>query len=68
MTDAITDIRAYMQQLGQQARAASRLIAAADTNAKNAALLAIADELESSKSALMAENQKDLAAGQANGL
>ena len=68
MTDSITDVRAYMQELGQKARAASRHIAAADTNAKNAALLAIADELENSQPTLMAENQKDLIAGRENGL
>ncbi|MDO6461970.1 glutamate-5-semialdehyde dehydrogenase [Granulosicoccaceae sp. 1_MG-2023] len=68
MTDSITDVKAYMQQLGQKAREASREIAAADTNAKNAALLAIASELENSKPALMAENRKDLDAGRANGL
>ena len=68
MTDSITDVRAYMQELGLKARAASRHIAAADTNAKNAALLAIADELENSQPTLMAENQKDLIAGRENGL
>ena len=36
------DIKQTMQQLGKNARAASRLMAKADTAAKNRALLAIA--------------------------
>ena len=36
------DIQHYMQTLGRQARAASRVLAAASTAAKNAALLAMA--------------------------
>ncbi|WP_020409346.1 glutamate-5-semialdehyde dehydrogenase [Hahella ganghwensis] len=62
------DIDAYMCEVGQQARAASRQIAKASTGAKNAALLAIADEIEANRDVLMAENQKDLEAGRANGL
>ena len=37
------DIKQYMQQLGQQARAAARVLAAADSGAKNRALAAIAE-------------------------
>ncbi len=33
------DIQHYMQTLGRQARTASRIVAAASTEAKNAALL-----------------------------
>ena len=40
--EQIDNINAYMEQLGQAARAASRLTAAASTAAKNAALLAMA--------------------------
>ena len=39
------DIQHYMQTLGRQARAASRVLAAASTAAKNAALIAMAGEL-----------------------
>jgi glutamate-5-semialdehyde dehydrogenase len=63
-----TDIKAYMQQLGEQAKSASRKIASADTNAKNNALLAMADELMSQQSQLIEENAKDLAAGREHGL
>jgi len=64
----ITDVAAYMAELGQRARQASRALAAADTHAKNSALNAIADDLESSRAKLIAENQKDLEAGAAKGL
>ncbi|OZG71955.1 glutamate-5-semialdehyde dehydrogenase [Hahella sp. CCB-MM4] len=62
------DIEAYMREVGQQARVASRQIAKASTGAKNAALLAIAEEIQASREMLMAENQKDLDAGRSNGL
>ncbi len=64
----IVDVKAYMAQLGTRARSASRLIAKAPTALKNKALLAIADALDKSRITLVAENQKDLAAGKANGL
>lgn len=62
------DIKQYMQQVGQQARAASREMAKAGTNAKNSALLAIAEALEAGLAQLLAENARDLEAGKANGL
>ena len=62
------DIKQYMTQVGRQARQASRALAKADSNKKNAALLAIADLLESSMSTLIEENNKDLAAGKEKGL
>ena len=69
MTDAtITDIPAYMTDLGHRARAASRQLARASTAAKNHALLAIAAQLEQERAALTAANQQDLAAGAAKGL
>jgi glutamate-5-semialdehyde dehydrogenase len=64
----ITDIHAYMADLGRRARTASRMLARASTAEKNAALMAIAADLESSAQALMAENAKDLAAGRDKGL
>lgn len=62
------DIKTYMHQLGEQARAAARVLVAADTGRKNAALMAIAAELKEKSSWLCAENEKDLAAARANGL
>jgi glutamate-5-semialdehyde dehydrogenase len=62
------DIKQYMQNLGQQARHASRAMAKADTNTKNQALNFIAAAIRREKSALIAANQQDLTAAQANGL
>ncbi|MES2605954.1 MAG: glutamate-5-semialdehyde dehydrogenase [Pseudomonadota bacterium] len=61
-------VKEQMQVLGQQARAASRLMAAADTNAKNQALLATAKALQASTEELLKANALDLAAGRAKGL
>ena len=62
------NVKEYMVEVGRKARIASRVIAAAPTALKNKALLAIANELDKSRITLVAENQKDLAAGKANGL
>ena len=64
----ITDIDAYMTDLGRRARAASRALARADTGAKDAALLAIADAIDRSRAAIAAANRPDLEAGAAKGL
>lgn len=58
----------YMQQLGAQAKAASKVLAAAPTMTKNNALLAMAQALDSARAALLEANAKDLKAAQANGL
>jgi len=55
------DIESYMARVGQQARDASRILAAASTEAKNAALKAIAQRLRSAKDALLSANAADLA-------
>lgn len=68
MSAEITDIAAYMQQLGQAARKAARDLSAASTQAKNAALVAIADDLDAKEAFLIEENAKDLAAGKEKGL
>ena len=62
------DIQHYMQQLGQQARAASRDMARADTGVKNRALLAIAAAIRRDKEKLLAANQQDLDAARAAGM
>ena len=64
----ITDIQAYMTDLGQQARKAARVLAAASTRDKNAALQAIADELDKQRQSLVKENQRDMQAGREKGL
>ena len=67
MTDSL-DVKAYMAELGRNARQASRVIAATPTGVKNQALLAIADALDNARATLTTENQKDLESGAANGL
>ncbi len=62
------DIKTYMNTVGQQARAASRLLAQANTNTKNHALEAMAQALLDGSVALIAANSIDLAAARANGL
>ncbi len=62
------DLTHYMQEVGQNARRASHLLARTATQQKNQALQAIADELENQRATLIAANQQDLTAGKANGL
>ncbi|OHC86006.1 MAG: glutamate-5-semialdehyde dehydrogenase [Sideroxydans sp. RIFOXYB12_FULL_59_6] len=62
------DIKQYMRSVGQAARAASRLMAMADTNAKNHALENIATAILLASGKLIAENAKDVAAAKTNGL
>ena len=62
------NVQEYMQSLGRDARAASRHIARATTNAKNAALLAIYRALEANQADVLAANAKDMANGLASGL
>ena len=62
------DIKHYMEQLGQQARAASRAMARADSATRNHALTLIADAIERDAAQLRAANQMDMDAAAANGL
>lgn len=64
----MTDIETMMLDVGRRARAASRQIAKATTAQKNAALLGIADAIDSSRDELMAANNKDMQAGRDKGL
>jgi len=57
-----------MQELGQQARAASRLMASAGTSTKNTALLAAMEAIDSMRTALAEANARDLKAGEEKGL
>ena len=68
MRNHMENIKTYMQQVGQQARAASRIMAQADTAAKNRALEEIAKTILNSSAALIAANAKDVAAARDNGL
>ncbi|MFO7603415.1 MAG: glutamate-5-semialdehyde dehydrogenase [Gammaproteobacteria bacterium] len=66
--DRTVNIKEYMQHVGQQARAASRALARANSGEKNAALQAMADAIRASQAALIKANQEDMAAGKASGL
>ncbi|MGH1372587.1 MAG: glutamate-5-semialdehyde dehydrogenase [Cellvibrionaceae bacterium] len=62
------NVKAYMAEVGRQAREASRAIAAATTGDKNQALLATAEALDSHRDSLIAANAEDLQQGRENGL
>jgi glutamate-5-semialdehyde dehydrogenase len=62
------EIKSYMQQLGIEARAASRLMAKANGNTKNLALTTIAQAIRREKPALLAANQADVEAARAAGM
>ncbi|MBT3412308.1 MAG: glutamate-5-semialdehyde dehydrogenase [Halieaceae bacterium] len=62
------EVEQYMVELGCKARAASREVAASATSARNAALLAARDALDSARAELAAANTTDLERGAANGL
>lgn len=57
-----------MQELGQRAKNASRVIGKADSAQKDRCLIAIADALWSERADILAANQEDIAAGRENGL
>lgn len=61
-------VKEYMVNLGREARHASRILAASDTGVKNAALHAIAVEIDSARKFIAGENARDLENGRAAGL
>ena len=64
----IRDIKLYMRELGEQARAAARVLARADTAAKDRALAAAAAAIRRDAALLLAANAEDVAEACANGL
>ena len=64
----MAEIKEYMHKLGQRARAAARQMARAETAAKNAALLAMAELIDERAAQLVAVNEADLAAAREQGL
>ena len=54
--------------MGKAAKKASRALAVLNTNQKNVALLAIADELENQAAMILAQNKLDIEDGRAKGL
>jgi len=64
---SVLDVRAYMRELGRAARAAARLVAKADTAAKNGALLAMAAAIRARAAELMEANSADVAHAKGEG-
>src|SRR3990170_8887942 len=62
------DITLYMEDVGRRARAAARLVARADTAAKNRALAAMAAAVRRDNAKLLAANAEDVAAARAGGM
>ena len=61
------DLPAYMREVGERARAASRFLARADTRSKNLALDAIAQNIRRDATAVLAANAQDLVSARAAG-
>jgi len=66
--ETIADVTQYMRAAGVRARAAGRVMARAETGAKNAALGAIAGAIEDRADWLAGENARDMRAGRQSGL
>ena len=62
------EIAEYFQQVGQQARRASRAMARASRGDKDRALAEIATSLTQQRATILQANQQDMAAGRDNGL
>ncbi|MEM7259717.1 MAG: gamma-glutamyl-phosphate reductase, partial [Pseudomonadota bacterium] len=62
------DVASYMQQLGEQARQASRQLAIADANQKALALQSIANAIRAAAGDIKAQNKIDMDAGAVSGL
>jgi glutamate-5-semialdehyde dehydrogenase len=65
--DGANDVAAYMREVGEAARAAARVLARADTGAKNRALEAAATALRRDAASLKDANAQDLANARAAG-
>ncbi len=62
------DIKSYVLEKAAKAKSAARVVGKMNAEAKNLALLKMADVLETSKDNLIQENKKDLEAGRQAGL
>jgi len=64
----IRDIKLYMREVGEQARAAARVLARADSATKDLALVAAAAAIRRDAARLLAANADDVAGARARGL
>jgi len=62
------EMKAYILEKAERARAAARVLAGMRSDAKDRALRKMADAIEQARERLIAENRKDLEAGRAAGL
>lgn len=62
------NLAGQIEELGRKARRAARALALCSSEAKNAALMAMADAVEAAESAIIAANAKDLEAAPGYGL
>src|SRR5258708_15914288 len=65
--DQKVDIKTAVRELGAAAREAARLMARADTSAKNSALAAIASGIRSGRKRILEANQADVAKAKKDG-
>lgn len=65
---AASDINSYMQRLASKARAASRAMASASTDDKNAALIKAAQLIRERRSAILETNASDVEAAKTRGV
>ncbi|MEO6848873.1 MAG: gamma-glutamyl-phosphate reductase, partial [Chthoniobacterales bacterium] len=64
----MSDLQAQIQEIGRKARKASRELARLSAAGKNAALTAMAAELEADAEKILAANTKDIEQAEKNGL
>jgi glutamate-5-semialdehyde dehydrogenase len=68
METSLSEMHSILLQMGEKALQASRFLAVAGTAAKNCCLNRMADELEAAEKEIIKANEKDMDAGQKNGL
>ena len=61
-------IKTRVMELGREARAASRMVAASDVATRNRALLAVREAIADQATAVLAANAEDVARGRTQGL
>jgi glutamate-5-semialdehyde dehydrogenase len=64
----VIDVKTYMQSIGREARAASRLVAKAETAAKNRSLTQMAAAIKRDEQMLLAANAMDVESARKRGL
>jgi glutamate-5-semialdehyde dehydrogenase len=68
METSADEMHSILLEMGEKALQASRFLAVAGTAAKNCCLNRMADELEAAEKEIIKANEKDMEAGQKNGL